>query len=109
MGNDDQIAGNHAEVSHDIAEQVLIAEIGGGPRWKQVNFPVSIFQDFFGAQRGNNEYVIELMNIAKDGTLGDVEKDKPLQSRVITSVLRLNVLRLVENIQVTTIVRSGCL
>ena len=74
VGNDDQIAGNHAEVSHDIAEQVLIAEIGGGPRWKQVNFPVSIFQDFFGAQRGNNEYVIELMNIAKDGTLGDVEK-----------------------------------
>ncbi len=47
VGNDDQIAGNHAEVSHDIAEQVLIAEIGGGPRWKQVNFPVSIFQDFF--------------------------------------------------------------
>lgn len=30
-------------------EEVLIAEIGGGPRWKQVNFPVEIFENFFGA------------------------------------------------------------
>lgn len=56
-----------------IGEQVLIAEIGGGPRWKQVNFPIKIFQEFFGAQRGDNSYKIELMNIAKDGTLGNVE------------------------------------
>lgn len=27
---------------------VLIAEIGGGPRWKQANFPISIMQNFFG-------------------------------------------------------------
>lgn len=54
-------------------DEVLIAEIGGGPRWKQVNFPVEIFENFFGAERGNNSYNIELMNIAKDGSLGDVE------------------------------------
>lgn len=54
-------------------EEVLIAEIGGGPRWKQVNFPVEIFENFFGAERGNNSYNIELMNIAQDGSLGDVE------------------------------------
>lgn len=54
-------------------EEVLIAEIGGGPRWKQVNFPVDIFENFFGAERGNNSYNIELMNIAQDGSLGDIE------------------------------------
>lgn len=54
-------------------EEVLIAEIGGGPRWKQVNFPVEIFENFFGAERGNNSYNIELMNITQDGSLGDVE------------------------------------
>ena len=56
-----------------VGEEVLIAEIGGGPRWKQVNFPVNIFEDFFGAERGNNAYNIKLMNISKDGSLGDVE------------------------------------
>jgi len=56
-----------------IGEQVLIAEIGGGPRWKQVNFPIDIFQDFFGAQRNDNTYTIDLMNITKEGALGEVE------------------------------------
>jgi HKD family nuclease len=54
-------------------EEVLIAEIGGGPRWKQVNFPVEIFENFFGAERGNNSYNIKLKNIGKDGMLGEVE------------------------------------
>lgn len=36
------------DVSVQVGEQVLIAEIGGGGRWKQVNFPVKIFEDFFG-------------------------------------------------------------
>lgn len=64
-------------VSNEIlpidGEEVLITEIGGGPRWKQVNFPVEIFENFFGAERGNNTYNIELMNIAQDGSLGEVE------------------------------------
>lgn len=64
---------SQTEESLFIGEEVLIAEIGGGPRWKQVNFPVNIFEDFFGAERGNNAYNIKLMNIAKDGSLGKVE------------------------------------
>ena len=56
-----------------IGEEVLIAEIGGGPRWKQVNFPVDIFENFFGAERGNNSYTIKLTNISKDNTLGEAE------------------------------------
>lgn len=56
-----------------VNDEVLIAEIGGGPRWKQVNFPVTIFESFFGAKRGNNNYKIELINIAKDGSLGEIE------------------------------------
>lgn len=66
-----------AEVIEDslyIEEEVLIAEIGGGPRWKQVNFPINIFEEFFGAERGNNDYWISIMNITQDGSLGEVEK-----------------------------------
>ena len=62
------------ETPLEIGEEVLIAEIGGGPRWKQVNFPITIFEEFFGAERGNNDYWINIMNIARDGTLGEVEK-----------------------------------
>lgn len=57
-------------------EEVLIAEIGGGPRWKQVNFPIEIFENFFGAERDNNSYNIELININQDGSLGEVETRK---------------------------------
>lgn len=70
--NDKTVKGKREEF-RNIGEQVLIAEIGGGPRWKQVNFPIKIFQDFFGAKRGDNSYKIEVMNIKTDGTLGDVE------------------------------------
>lgn len=62
------------ETPVEIGEEVLIAEIGGGSRWKQVNFPISIFEEFFGAERGNNDYWISMMNISQDGSLGDVEK-----------------------------------
>lgn len=58
----------------EIGEEVLIAEIGGGNRWKQINFPVEIFENFFGARRGDNNYWIDIMNIAHDGSLGNVEK-----------------------------------
>ena len=54
-------------------DQILIAEIGGGPRWKQVNFPIEIFEDFFGALRNDNSYTISLTNITKDGTLEETE------------------------------------
>jgi len=65
--------GRTTQKSLYMEEEVLIAEIGGGPRWKQVNFPVDIFENFFGARRGDNSYQIELQNIAKDGSLGEVE------------------------------------
>lgn len=62
-------------------EEVLIAEIGGGPRWKQVNFPVEIFENFFGAERGNNSYNIKLKNISQDGKLGEVESRQAVSVR----------------------------
>ena len=65
---------NYVDESFVISNEVLIAEIGGGPRWKQVNFPIQIFQNFFGAQRGDNSYSITLRNIGKDGVLGEEER-----------------------------------
>lgn len=62
-------------------EEVLIAEISGGPRWKQVNFPVEIFENFFGAERGNNSYNIKLKNISQDGKLGEVESRQAVSVR----------------------------
>ena len=57
-----------------VGDEVLLAEIiKSGNRWKQVGFPIDIFEHFFGVKLGNKSYKIELMNIAKDGTLGDVE------------------------------------
>lgn len=61
-------------VYQGILDDILIAEIGGGPRWKQVNFPVDIFENFFGAQRGNNSYQIELQNISANRTVGEIER-----------------------------------
>lgn len=52
---------------------VLIAEIGGGSRWKQVNFPIRIFEDFFGAKKGDNKYHINLRHVASDNKLEEVE------------------------------------
>lgn len=63
-----------ADVAIPIDEQILIAEIGGGGRWKQINFPVNIFEKFFGAQRGDNTYRIKLTNVALDGSLGEPEE-----------------------------------
>ena len=69
----DAISKNDPQKTIPIENEILIAEIGGGNRWRQVNFPLNIFQDFFGAQPGKNDYKIELRNIAKDGTLGDAK------------------------------------
>lgn len=66
----------HLEESHTIGSEILIAEIGGGPRWKQVNFPVDIFQNFFGATRGDNNYRITLLNISQNGMIGEVKSSQ---------------------------------
>lgn len=56
-----------------IEDEVLITEFSkSGDRWSQVNFPIKIFEDFFGAKRGDNSYNISLMNLSKEGELGAV-------------------------------------
>lgn len=62
-----------AEILLPIDEDVLIAEIGKGERWRQVNFPVDIFERFFGAKRGDNTYTIALYNVSQNGTVGKPE------------------------------------
>ena len=64
---------NSVDESLYIGKEILIAEIGGGARWRQVNFPISIFENFFGAHKGDNSYTIELQNISKDGIIGELE------------------------------------
>lgn len=64
---------NSIDESFYIGKEILVAEIGGGDRWRQVNFPISIFENFFGAHKGDNSYTIELQNISKDGIIGELE------------------------------------
>lgn len=64
-----------------IGKEILVAEIGGGNRWRQVNFPISIFENFFGAHKGDNSYTIELQNINKDGVIGEIEKRQAVTVR----------------------------
>lgn len=60
-----------------IDNAVLIAEIPrSGNRWKQANFSQDVFEDFFGAKKGDNSYKIKLTNIKKDGTLGEVTESQ---------------------------------
>ena len=61
------------EKSVRIDSAVLIAEIPkSGNRWKQANFSQDVFENFFGAKKGDNSYKIKLTNIKKDGSLGEV-------------------------------------
>jgi HKD family nuclease len=53
---------------------VLLAEIPkSGDRWKQANFDVTTFKDFFGATPGDNSQRILLRNINYDMSLGGIE------------------------------------
>lgn len=45
---------------------VLVAEIGGGPRWKQANFPVNMIKSFFGVNPTANDH-IELYSVSPTG------------------------------------------
>ena len=61
------------EASVRIDSAILIAEIPkSGSRWKQANFSQDVFENFFGAKKGDNSYKIKLTNIKKDGSLGEV-------------------------------------
>lgn len=70
---DETTSSGNTDISIEVGNEVLIAEIGGGPRWKQVNFPVKIFEEFFGAERGDNSYNIKLYNVGNNGIVGEEE------------------------------------
>ena len=54
--------------------EVLIAEIPrSGDRWKQANFDIDTFQNFFGATPGDNSQRILLRNINDDLSLSEIE------------------------------------
>ncbi len=55
------------------AKEVLIAQIGGPGRWQQVNFPIALFQEYFGATAGDNSYTVQIRHIEDNGTLNEVE------------------------------------
>ena len=55
--------------------QVLIAEIPqSGNRWKQVNFHLDDYENFFGAKEGR---LVVFRHVNSDGTLADYEKNRP--------------------------------
>lgn len=65
------------ERSVRIDNAVLIAEIPkAGNRWKQANFSQDVFEDFFGATKGDNSYKVKLTNIKKDGSLGETTESQ---------------------------------
>ena len=65
------------EKSIAIGNSILIAEIPkAGNRWRQANFSQNVFEDFFGAKKGDNSYKIRLTNIRKDGTLGETTESQ---------------------------------
>ena len=67
----------NVEKSVKIDNSVLIAEIPkAGSRWKQANFSQDVFENFFGATKGDNTYKIKLTNIKKDGTLGEITESQ---------------------------------
>ena len=54
--------------------EVLIAEIPrSGNRWKQANFDIDTFQNFFGATPGDNSQRILLRNVNDDLSLSEIE------------------------------------
>ncbi|SHE76469.1 hypothetical protein SAMN04487965_0604 [Microbulbifer donghaiensis] len=63
-----------SEWSFSASSKVLFAEIPrSGDRWKQANFDVGTFQEFFGAIPGDNSQRVLLRNVNADGTLAHVE------------------------------------
>ncbi|PHS76013.1 MAG: hypothetical protein COB19_01515 [Porticoccus sp.] len=56
------------------SSRVLLAEIPrSGDRWKQANFDINTFRDFFGATPGDNSQRILLRNVLDDSSLGPIE------------------------------------
>jgi len=56
------------------SNRALVAEIPrSGDRWKQANFDINTFQNFFGATPGDNSQRVLLRNINSDNSLSDIE------------------------------------
>jgi HKD family nuclease len=55
-----------------VSARVLIAEIGGGERWKQANFPIATITGFFGVTPGSHQQ-IRLTHILPGGGTGSIE------------------------------------
>lgn len=56
---------------------VLVAEIPqSGDRWKQANFDLDNYLNFFGAQVGTQRLVI-FRHVNRDGTMADYERNRP--------------------------------
>ncbi len=71
----DEIAGAAEEAISEIGDfAVLIAEVPkSGDRWKQVNFNVGTYQNFFGVTLGTDKDV-EFRQVLEDGSLGEPEQ-----------------------------------
>jgi hypothetical protein len=54
------------------SEPVLITEIPKGDRWKQANFHLEDYEEFFGAEVGSQRRIL-LQHVNADATLGELE------------------------------------
>lgn len=70
------------EIENSIAEgwsftegsKILLAEIPkSGDRWKQANFDIGTFQNFFGATPGNNSQRVLLRSLNEDSSMSPIE------------------------------------
>ncbi len=70
----DEVAGAAEDAIAEIGDfAVLIAEVPkSGNRWKQINFDIGTYQNFFGVTLGVDKDV-EFRQVRDDGTLGDPE------------------------------------
>ena len=57
--------------SSPTGQDVLVAEIGGGKRWKQANFPIAIIQHYFGVNPAAKDH-IQLHEVDASGAVTNV-------------------------------------
>jgi HKD family nuclease len=84
IGRDEAVALNEIianDWSYNLNDNVLVAEIGGPARWQQANFPKVVFENFFGAEAGNNNYTISLRQITEEGNIQDIETRQAVSVR----------------------------
>lgn len=60
-----------APTSSPMGQDVLVAEIGGGTRWKQANFPIAIMKNYFGVNPVADDH-IQLHEVETSGAVTNV-------------------------------------